>query len=478
MTPFVDFGRKDFYSLKNAMGNMDSILPLLKERKQKYYAVSNYGEVSGWVAQLFKCKENGIIPILGMQTFINNYRYSFNGNKQICKKISADETWEKELSEISDNEKDWSTIDFSLNIFANTLDGYFNIIKIHNDAQLNGVEKRPRTSDGFLKTHGKGIIATVPSVYSEIGYFIYIEDFTRAKKKYDEYKSYFDDVYLELSIVEDEDYREINKNIIKFAKKHEIKMIPVINAHYDTKDYVNVFPIFQKCGKLRGGMSYETDHSPNMFYKTKEEVWETFEKYHISDVFDELTMHELFMELDSLCNRFDYLDIDTTPKTPSFPDGEKKLRELAWEGMERLGYKGNKIYEDRLEYELDNIIRAKFTDYFLMLENLFRWYGQKHLTPVGRGCFLPDSRVLMSNGCYKYIQDIKKNDKIFSGNGNIRNVNDVYCYDVDEEVIELELDNGKKIKCTLDHKIKIIRNGNEIWEKAKNITNEDEIVEL
>lgn len=406
-SPFVDFGRKDFYSLKNAMGNMDSILPILKERNQKHYAISNYGEVSGWVAQLFKCKDNGIVPILGMQTFINNYRYFYSDDNFYCKKISSDENWKKLVSEISDDEKDWSTIDFSLNIFARTLDGYYNIIKIHNDAQLNGVEKRPRTSDSFLKNHGKGIVATIPSIYSEIGYFIYSQEDMLAKKKYDEYKSYFDDLYLELSIVEDEDYREINKKIISFAKKNNIKMIPVINAHYDTMDDVNVFPVFQKCGKLRGGMSYEVDHSTNMFYKTKEEVWETFKQYHESDVFTEDVMRELFMELDYLCSTFDYLNIDTTPKTPSFPDGEKKLRELAWQGMEKLGYKGNKIYEDRLEYELDNIIRAKFTDYFLMLEDLFKWYSKYHLTSVGRGS-AAGSLVLHTIGVTK-IDPIKHN---------------------------------------------------------------------
>lgn len=84
----------------------------------------------------------------------------------------------------------------------------------------------------------------------------------------------------------------------------------------------------------------------------------------------------------------------------------------------------------------------------------------------------------MSDGFYKYIQDVQKNDKVVSGNGNIRNVDDVYCYDVNEDIVELELTDGRKIRCTLDHKIKIIRNNKEIWEEANNITENDEIVEI
>lgn len=387
MTAFVDFGKKSVYSLKNAFGNVTSIMPTLKEREQKYYTVSDYGEVGIWPSLYFDCKKNDIVPILGMQTFVNDYRYRLEEEKYIIKKMSSDEEWEKSEDVVSDDEKDWSQIDFPLNIFARTVDGYYNIIKIHNDAQINGVANRPRTTDAFLKTHGNGVVATLPTPYSKVSSLVYNGLIRKALVEYERYKRIFDDVYIEVPILEDEDYREINKEIISFCKQNNIKMIPVINSHYDVPEDEESFPVFQKCGRLRGGFTYEVDYAPNMSYKTAEEVWDTFKKYHESDVFDENTMRMMLFELNSLCSKFKTLDIDTSPKMPKFKDSDKQLREHAFNGLRKKELDGKKEYIDRLEYELDNIIRAGFADYFIMLEDLFRWHREVkgRLSSVGRG---------------------------------------------------------------------------------------------
>ena len=417
---------------------------------------------------------------------MNNYRFSVSeddADNVSVLKYGEHEEWEKRPSEISDDELDWSQIDFPIDIFARTLDGYRNVICIHNDAQINGVEKRPRTTDSFLKTHGKGVVALMPTPYSEISSFIYNGDEQSALKKYGFYKSVFDDVLIEIPLLEDDDYREINAKAIGFCQRNGIRMVPVINSHYDTIDDEDAFPIFQRCGALRGGMSYEVDHAPHMYMKTREEVLDTFHRFHESEVFTKEVMDGLLKSLDDLCESFTALELDTSPKTPHFENSDIELREHAWEGFHKCGFdeKPNaQVYKDRLEYELKNIIGAGFADYFLLIKQMFDWHVNVNhrISSVGRGCFLPNSRVLMSDGFYKYIQDVQKNDKVVSGNGNIRNVDDVYCYDVNEDIVELELTDGRKIRCTLDHKIKIIRNNKEIWEEANNITENDEIVEI
>lgn len=392
-TPFVDFGRKTQFSVKNAMGDTKSAVPILKERGQKWFPVSDYGECSGWVQQHFTCIKNGIIPVLGMETFVNNYRFSVSEDDATnvsVFKYGENEEWEKKPSEISDDELDWSQIDFPIDIFARTLDGYRNVICIHNDAQINGVEKRPRTTDSFLKTHGKGVVALMPTPYSEISSFIYNGDGQSALKKYEFYKSVFDDVLIEIPLLEDEDYREINANVIGFCQKNGIKMVPVINSHYDTIDDEDAFPIFQRCGALRGGMSYEVDHAPHMYMKTREEVLDTFHRFHESEVFTQEVMDGLLKSLDDLCESFTALELDTSPKTPHFENSDIELREHAWEGFHKCGFddKPNaQVYKDRLEYELKNIIGAGFADYFILIERMFNWYkNEKHwLSSTGRG---------------------------------------------------------------------------------------------
>ncbi|MBR4315793.1 MAG: PHP domain-containing protein [Alphaproteobacteria bacterium] len=454
MTAFVDFGRKTQYSLKNAMGDTKSVMPVLKNNNQKYFAVSDYGECSGWVQQYFTCIKNDIIPILGMETFVNNYRFTVDdkGNNFIHK-MSYDEEWNKEMKDVSDDEIDWSQIDFPIDIFARTLDGYTNIIKIHNDSQLNGIDKRPRTTDLFLKNNSKGIVALMPTPYSEISSHIYNGNLKLALQKYKFYKSIFDEVYVEIPILEDIDYKEINAITINFCLKHKIPMIPVINAHYNTKEDNEVFPIFQKCGALRGGMYYEVDYAPNMYTKNAEEVWETFKKYQESNVFTEQVMRDLFLNLENLCKTFTILDIDTSPKTPHFENSNQKLKEHAMNGFIKYGFdKMGDIYKERLDYELDNICRAGFADYFLLIEQMFDWHINKmgRIGSCGRGS-AGGSLVLRCLGATK-IDPIKNNllferfldasrlDEIINKGGKLSGADfpDVDCFDADNTFVLTE----------------------------------------
>ena len=274
------------------------------------------------------------------------------------------------------------------------------------------MEKRPRTTDSFLKTHGKGVVALMPTPYSEISSFIYNGDGQSALKKYEFYKSVFDDVLIEIPLLEDEDYREINANVIGFCQKNGIKMVPVINSHYDTIDDEDAFPIFQRCGALRGGMSYEVDHAPHMYMKTREEVLDTFHRFHESNVFTQEVMDGLLKSLDDLCESFTALELDTSPKTPHFENSDIELREHAWEGFHKCGFddKPNaQVYKDRLEYELKNIIGAGFADYFLLIKQMFDWHVNVNhrISSVGRGS-AAGSLVLRCLGVTK-IDPVKHN---------------------------------------------------------------------
>lgn len=412
---FVDFGRKTQFSLKNAMGDTKSALPILKKRKQEWFAVSDYCECSGWVQQYFTCIKNNIIPILGMETFVNNYKFLYDENdlKNVkVHKYGEFEEWEKQTSEISDDELDWSQIDFPIDIFARTIDGYYNIIVIHNWSQINHVGKRPRTTDSFLKAHGKGVVALMPTPYSEISSFIYNGDEQSALRKHEFYKSVFDDVFIEIPLLEDEDYREINATVIRFCQKNGIKMVPVINSHYDTIDDEDAFPIFQRCGALRGGMSYEVDHAPHMYMKTREEVLDTFHHFHESKVFTQEVMDGLLKSLDELCESFTALELDTSPKTPHFENSAEKLEQYAWEGYHKYGFdqKPNADeYKKRIEYELKNINGAGFADYFLLIKQMFDWHVNVNhrISSVGRGS-ASGSLVLRCLGVTK-IDPVKHN---------------------------------------------------------------------
>ena len=87
------------------------------------------------------------------------------------------------------------------------------------------------------------------------------------------------------------------------------------------------------------------------------------------------------------------------------------------------------------------------------------------LVGPSRGCFIPDSMVLMGDGTQKPIQDVKAGDFVVTHLGNIRKVKNVFCYDVNEELTVIESENNKNIICTNNHKFWIENN----WLEASNI---------
>jgi intein/homing endonuclease len=96
------------------------------------------------------------------------------------------------------------------------------------------------------------------------------------------------------------------------------------------------------------------------------------------------------------------------------------------------------------------------------------------LVSSGRGCFLKDSKVKMADKSFKNIQDIKKGDSVISHDGSNNIILDLFKYSVSEEIIKIELEDGRIIQCTKEHKI-LTKNG---WKEAEKLNENDEIVEI
>lgn len=91
-------------------------------------------------------------------------------------------------------------------------------------------------------------------------------------------------------------------------------------------------------------------------------------------------------------------------------------------------------------------------------------------------CFLPKSKVLLSNGLYKNIEDIEIGDELPTKNevlgvyeSNI--VEQLHCREYMGEIIIIETDNGN-LQVTPNHKIFTINRG---WVEASQLTEHDDI---
>jgi hypothetical protein len=119
---------------------------------------------------------------------------------------------------------------------------------------------------------------------------------------------------------------------------------------------------------------------------------------------------------------------------------------------------------------------ANLSGYFLIVSdfvNKGRADGQ--LCSVGRGCFLPDTRVKMDDGSHTPISFVDIGDFVIDAYGSSQRVYDKLEYRIDEDITELEFENKKVIRCTKDHKFLTNNRG---WVEAQDLSSEDEIVEV
>lgn len=132
-------------------------------------------------------------------------------------------------------------------------------------------------------------------------------------------------------------------------------------------------------------------------------------------------------------------------------------------------------YYDRAKQELDTFEELGFTDYVLLNWDILKFCKEADIpTGSGRGCFVPNSKVLTSDG-EKNIQDVKIGDIVRDHKNNDQEVIDLLTYDIEEEIIEIQLENGQIIQCTQDHEFFTENRG---WVKACELNEKDDLREI
>lgn len=89
-------------------------------------------------------------------------------------------------------------------------------------------------------------------------------------------------------------------------------------------------------------------------------------------------------------------------------------------------------------------------------------------------CISGENTVLMNDGTYKNIKDIKKGEFVITMDGE-KEIVDTFEYNINE-YIELEFEDGYILKCTPGHKLAINDNGNIIWKCVDDLKENDIIL--
>ena len=340
------------HTAKGSVG--DSILKIddyVKKAKSlgiTHIAMTDHGSMASMVEFHEACKKEGITGIIGMEAYVTKNRLSHEKNE--------------------DNSY------YHLVLLAKNADGVKNLLRIHNDAQINGFYYKPRTDLSMLKKYGKGIIALSACVAGAVPQAILSGDARVAARTIKEYRECFDDFYLEIQPGHFDDQIKVNDMLARISKASGISLVATNDIHYLGKDDYIMHDLHVKSCRNQKEDGGDLVYPDSCYYLMSEEELSGYfprTQYVTDDVIYQAIENTNLIA--AQCNG----EIDYHFEMPKFPDlppaetEESYLVKLCQSELKRRmpNLRNPTQYEERLMYELDVILKLGFAGYFLIVKD-------------------------------------------------------------------------------------------------------------
>ena len=482
--PLVNYHVHDSHSLLDGAAHTKDYIRRAKELGHPAVAISNHGSATSIFAMYKLAKEQGIKPIIGCEFYITTDTSIKLPNRQ---------------RETVDRDK-------HLIILVKNDVGYKNFCKLNYLSLVEGFYYKPRITYDQLFENKEGLIITSACGAGQSNQLFVAGKVEESEEWFKRFKEEFgEDFYAEIQLNEltakcnsasadgsDMDQKKVNGNIIHLAKKYNVKVLLGADSHYAIKEDQKLQDVLINCLMRKSDSNADTQsfiHAKHLYFPGSDDYIEWNTKFGYD--YDESFLEQCWtnsLELNDKCN-FDFnIGANNYPKFP-LPEGVDHTvyaTQLAYEGLQKklkerqdLGEEFSdelvEEYEKRLDYEIEVISNKGYIDYFLVFWDLVKWAKKNGIyCGPGRGCFLPNSLVRLFDGSVKEIQNIQQGDKIIGRFGEDE-VEHVWIYEVEEELVKLTLENGKEIICTFDHEILTTNRG---YVKAIDLTEEDNLQEI
>lgn len=346
------------YSLLDGACRLDRLCSAAKERGQTALAITDHGNLFGAVDFYKTAKKHGIKPIIGCEVYVAS-RSRFD-------KVHGIDSNRHHLVLLCKNET-----------------GYKNLIKLVSSAWVDGFYTKPRIDRELLEKHHEGLVALSACLAGEIPKYIANGEYLKAKETALWYSALFGEgnYYLEMQNHGIPEQLVVNDGIVRLSNETGIPLVATNDVHYVNKEdaYIQKILICIATNHTvdeENSLEFESD---NFYLKTENEMRELFSK--TQEAIDNT------QKIADMCN-FDFEFGNT--KLPNFtvPDGYSHydyFKEKCYEGLkQRYGENPDKLYIDRLEYELSVISNMGYVDYFLIVADFIEYARNKGI-PVGPG---------------------------------------------------------------------------------------------
>jgi DNA polymerase-3 subunit alpha len=352
------------FSLLDGAADISRLFKKAKADGMKAMAITDHGNMFGAFKFVAEANKQGVKPIVGCEFYV------------------ADDRHKKQFT------KENKDIRFHQLFLAKNPKGYQNLIKLCSLGYMEGLySKWPRIDKELILKYHEGLIATTCCIGASVPQAILKKDEEEAEKEFKWWLAIFgEDYYIELQRHDIEEQHIVNKVLLGFAKKYNVKVICSNDSHYVDQQDANAHDILLcvNTGDMQstpiatdeeGGKGYRFGF-PNdqFFFKTQAEMGALF--------------HDLPEALDNtneIVDKVELLQLKRDILLPNFPiPTEFKIHQddtlNQWEYLRHLTMTGarerykdiNVETQDRIDFELNTIKIMGFAGYFLIVSDFIR----------------------------------------------------------------------------------------------------------
>ncbi len=282
-------------------------------------------------------------------------------------------------------------------LLAKNNTGYKNLMKLTSLGYIEGMySKYPRIDKELIHKYHQGLIATTCCLGASVPQTFLKKGEAEAENEFKWWLNIFQkDYYVELQRHGIPDQDKVNKVLLKFAKKYEVKIIASNDSHYVDEKDSNAHDILLciNTGERQSTPALREFTDDDVAIKNKRFAFPNNQFYfkktnEMLSVFEDLPQaldntNEVVDKIDILDLKRDIL-IPHFPVPPEFKNQEDYLENLTWEGAKKRYQTITPEIEERINFELFTIKTMGFAGYFLIVSD-FIIAGKKMGVFVGPG---------------------------------------------------------------------------------------------
>jgi DNA polymerase III subunit alpha len=357
MTEFTHLHVHTNFSILDGAANIELLVKKAAESGMKALAITDHGNMYGVLRFTDYARKYGIKPLVGCEMYVTD------GSRH-------DKRGKEDRS------------GYHLILIAKNRKGYENLSRMCSIGYLEGYYYTPRIDKEILRKYSEGIIASSACLGGELPQAIMKHGMEKAELVLKDFLDIFgDDFYLELQRHGLAEQEPVNQELLKLARKYNLKAIATNDCHYINKEDARAHDILI-C--LQTGRDLDDDtrmrYSGQEYLKTPKEMAELFKD--IPEVL--ANTQDIVDKVEDYSIKSKDILLPVFPLPEGFDNGDDYLHHLTYEGAKKFYPELTDQVRERLDFELKIIKDMGFAGYFLIVQDFIN-EARKMDVAVGPG---------------------------------------------------------------------------------------------